>query len=261
MATNGKQQRSRTDAGALRRGLRILQALQQVDDAGLKVAEIAQVTGLPRPTVYRLLDVLVNTGFLRTVDDGRRYASVSATQARRRDAWGPLVRRLTPALRRIAQSTGNSVFLVRRADADSLCLHREFGWHPIQVNSIEVGGRQPLGVGAAGLALLAAHPPEEVEVILARSAGRLPSYGGLTATTLRRLVANTRERGHSVVANYAVRGILGVGVALHDRTGKPLVAVSVTSTIERMSTAQQRRVADLIRAELGVVGSSFVSRA
>ena len=239
------------DSGALRRGLRILQTLNEADSNGLKIAEIAQATQLPRPTVYRLLEVLVDAQVVRMAADSKRF--VGATLKARppaKDEWQLLVRKLAPSMRRIAATTGSSVFLVRRFESDALCLHREFGTYPIQVHTIAIGGRQPLGIGAAGLALLAAFSEEEVDRILARSAPQLFNYGGMTVRTIRLLLENTRQRGFAVAANYSVQGVLGVGIAVLDRYKRPIAGVSVGTTIERMSASQQRKVAALIRFEV-----------
>ena len=113
-----------------------------------------------------------------------------------------------------------------------------------------MGHRQPLGVGAAGLALLAALPPGESDEVIAQNEQALRAYGGMTVAQMRRLVENTRNRGWSVVGNAAVPGVLGVGVALCDAGGYPRLAVSVSSLISRMQAARQHNIADLIRAQL-----------
>ncbi|WP_227163463.1 IclR family transcriptional regulator, partial [Lactiplantibacillus plantarum] len=72
------------------------------------------------------------------------------------DPHAEAVRGLRPVLRQISDVSGDSAFLICRAGGDSLCLHREVGNYPVQVLAVTIGHRQPLGVGAAGLALLGA---------------------------------------------------------------------------------------------------------
>ncbi|MCR2134573.1 hypothetical protein NSX40_24540, partial [Salmonella enterica] len=79
--------------------------------------------------------------------------------------------------------------------------------------------RQPLGVGAAGLALLGALPPAEADEVIAQNEQALRAYGGMTVAQMRRLAENARDRGWAVVGNAAVPGVLGVGVALCDASG------------------------------------------
>ncbi|MNJ77230.1 hypothetical protein D3C77_746760 [compost metagenome] len=47
-----------------------------------------------------------------------------------------------------------------------------------------------------------------------------------------------------------MRGALGVGCALLDAHGSPLLAVSVTAIIDRMPAQRQREIAGWIKAEL-----------
>lgn len=237
-------------SGALRRGLRVLDALGQAETAGLKVAEISRLLDMPRPTVYRVLDVLVAEGWVQAFPDERRFVLTRPPATGKSGAWDALINRMTPALRRIAAVTGNSAFLIRRADDDSLCLHREVGTYPVQVLAISVRGRQPLGVGAAGMALLAALPEDDIAEVLQHNAPILHKYGGMTAQIMRTLIGSTQARGYSVVGNYAVPGILGVGVAVHDKYHRPVAGVSVSSIVDRMSAQQQRSIASLIRESL-----------
>jgi len=118
------------------------------------------------------------------------------------------------------------------------------------VLAVTVGHRQPLGVGAAGLALLAALPPAEADEVVTQNEQALRAYGGMTGVQMRRLVENTRDRGWSVVGNAAVPGVLGVGVAVCDTSGYPRLAVSVSSLIDRMQAPRQRSIAELIRNQL-----------
>ena len=106
-----------------------------------------------------------------------------------------------------------AVFAVVREGAQSHCIVRQVGTHPVQMLVIQVGTRQPLGVGAAGLALLAALPDAEVQAIIAENAPQLGAYGGMTPERMRLLVRTTRERGWSVIGNHATRGVLAAGMA------------------------------------------------
>jgi len=47
-----------------------------------------------------------------------------------------------------------------------------------------------------------------------------------------------------------MRGALGVGCALLDAQGAPLLAVSVTAIIDRMPAQRQREIAGWIKTEL-----------
>ena len=56
---------------SLGRGLRVLQALNEHNDAS--VIELNQVTGLPRPTLYRILNTLLDEGYVTRGGRGKSY--------------------------------------------------------------------------------------------------------------------------------------------------------------------------------------------
>ncbi|MEN6097594.1 helix-turn-helix domain-containing protein [Bordetella pertussis] len=195
-----------TDSGAgprtLRRGLMVLAALRDQGPRGLSVTDIARQTGIQRPTIYRLLAALLDAGLVVPLQGTKKYRTQLAADADLA-APNPRVRQMLPVLRRLADRTGDAVFLVVRDGDDSVSLHREIGSYPVQILATYAGKRQPLGVGSGSMALLAALP-----------------------------------------------GALGVGCALLDAQGAPVLAVSVTAIIDRMPAQRQREIAGWIGAEL-----------
>jgi DNA-binding IclR family transcriptional regulator len=233
----------------LRRGLQVLAALRDHGQAGLSVTDLARLTGIQRPTVYRLLAALLEAGLAQAVAGTKKYRPLLGAETASAPA-DPRVRQTLPALQRLAERTGDAVFLVVRDGDESVSLHREIGGYPVQILATYAGKRQPLGVGSGSMALLAALPDETAHAIVARNAGHLDEYGGMTPNEMFRLIENTRARGYSVVGNHAVRGALGVGCALLDAHGAPLLAISVTAIIDRMPAQRQREIAGWIKSEL-----------
>ncbi|MGE4371074.1 MAG: IclR family transcriptional regulator [Burkholderiaceae bacterium] len=243
----------------LRRGLQVLHTLLAASCQGMTVSALARETGLQRPTVYRLLAALVDSGFVNEVEGTKRYAAVLASHRSslaQDDAANHLVstdsrvQLALPVMRHLADATGDAVFLVVREGHESLTLWREIGPYPVQILATYAGKRQPLGVGSGGLALLAALDHDTTEQIIQHNSDKLEQYGGMTAREMRQLVSNTRTRGYAVVGNYAVRGALGVACALTKGKENPVLSISVTAITERMPTTRQREIAGLIRREL-----------
>ena len=233
----------------MRRGLHVLRALQQSPDSGVSVTGLARMTGLQRPTIYRLLAALVEGGFARNVGGSKRYMAnhnIAITEP----GQDPRIDLALPVLKNLASITGDAVFLVVRDGYESVSLWREIGAYPVQILATFAGKRQPLGVGSGGMALLAGFDDETVEKIIAHNSDRLEQYGGMTGREMRQLVQNTRTRGYAVVGNYAVRGALGVGCALYDSSNRPCLAISATAITERMPAPRQREIAKLIQNEL-----------
>lgn len=233
----------------LRRGLAVLAALRDQGAAGLSVTDIARLTSIQRPTVYRLLAALMESGLVLAIPGTKKYRAQWSAIADSTTP-DPRVAQTLPILRRLAERTGDAVFLVVREGDESVSLHREIGGYPVQILATYAGKRQPLGVGSGGMAILAALPDPVAHSIIERNASYLDEYGGMTPHEMRRLIENTRARGYSVVGNHAVRGALGVGCALLDPQGAPILAISVTAIIDRMPAPRQREIASWINAEL-----------
>lgn len=233
----------------LRRGLAVLAALRDQGAGGLSVTDIARLTAIQRPTVYRLLAALLDAGLVLAVPGTKKYRAQWASCADTVTP-DPRVSQTLPILRRLAEKTGDAVFLVVREGDESVSLHREIGSYPVQILAAYAGKRQPLGVGSGSMAILAALTDPVAHAIVERNSGYLDEYGGMTPHEMFRLIETTRARGYAVVGNHAVRGALGVGCALLDPQGAPILAISVTAIIDRMPAPRQREIAGWIHAEL-----------
>lgn len=237
----------------LRRGLQVLDAVLASGREGLRVIELCRAAGLERATVYRLLATLLEGGHVARRGrfhyvPGPRLAAVAAPAT-----LPNMAMRLTPVLERVSRACGDAAFAIVREGATSHCIARHVGTHPVQILVIQVGTRQPLGVGAAGLALLAALPDDEVKTCIAANAQALPRYGGMTPERLAILVRATRERGWSVVGNHATQGVLAAGMAVRNAEGAPVAAISVASTLDRMPRERQQLIARWMREALAAL--------
>lgn len=246
-----------TGPRTLRRGLHVLRALREHADAGLNVTEIGRLTGLQRPTVYRLLAALKEEGFVKNVSGTKRFSAIRHALPVPLVHQDPRIELALPVMQQLAAQTGDAVFLVVRDGYESVSLWREIGPYPVQILATFAGKRQPLGVGSGGMALLAKLDDAEVDEIISHNSNEIELYGGMTTREMRQLVQNTRTRGYAVVGNYAVRGALGVGCALCDAAQKPYLAISVTAITDRMPATRQRDIAGLIQDSLKTLANKF----
>jgi len=238
---------------ALRRGLLLLNAVQRSGLEGARVVDLCRELTLERATVYRLLATLLECGHVQRSGHYRyvsAHAAPGAWAGQLRDSASAMAQRLAPVLARVSEGCGDAAFAVVREGHSSWCVARHVGNYPVQILSVQVGSRQPLGVGAAGLALLAALPEAECEAAIASHGHVLGRYGGMTAERLQLLVRATRERGWSVVGNHAVPGGMGVGRALLSADGQALAGISVAASMDRMTRQRQRLIAGLMEKAL-----------
>lgn len=251
-----------TGAQSVGRALELLRMVSSSNREGLRLSEAVARTGLSKATIHRLLKELAASGLLMQNGDRRyhlgRFAYELGLVA---SAHFQIRETCAPFLERIAQETGDTVFLVMRSSFDSFCLDRKTGGFPIKVFAVEVGNRQPLGVGAGGLALLSFLPEQDRREVLEHNDRRLPAYNGLSTESLARMIERTRSTGHSLISNYAIPGITGVGIPVLDRVGCPIVAVSVTSISQRMTEARQQAVLLAMRREVQALREILVGPA
>ncbi len=237
---------------SLQRGLAVLDCIGRHAEHGARVADIVRACALERATVYRLLSTLISCEYV--VQSGRfRYVMNGQHGARVASPVDDLVRRLAPVLRRVSEQTEDAAFAVVREGTQSHCIARHIGTFPVQVLTVEVGRRQPLGVGAAGLALLASLGESEADSIVTANGSALRAYGGMTPERLRLLLQATKQRGWAVVGNHVVDDALGVGIAVPALPGGLAAAISVAAPTQRMSQQRQRFVVRTMREALGTL--------
>ncbi|MDH6164943.1 DNA-binding IclR family transcriptional regulator [Variovorax boronicumulans] len=226
---------------------------------GLTVAELVTICELERPTVHRIVQALERQGMLKRPTGSKRYVlgdycrQMAAAFADRAD----LRTVCEPVLRAVSEETGNSAFLIGRVGYESICLARVVGSYPVQVLTVNVGTRNPLGVGAGGLAILSTLPLAEQGECIRANAKRLSGYGSLTESTLRALIRATQRRGHSVIGHYSAPGVVGIGMAMRNASGDVLGAITTSSIDSRMSRDDQAFAAMSMTKHIVQVQSSL----
>ncbi|WP_182284702.1 IclR family transcriptional regulator [Comamonas testosteroni] len=241
----------------LERGLGLLKLVAAHHPSGLRLTDLAELSDLELPTVHRLMACLMREGLITQGEVGKRYVlgqycqqlvAASSNEMPVQHTYGPLIEE-------IARTTGDATFLVVQSGFDTLCIGRAVGTYPIQALAVSVGHRQPIGVGAGGLAMLAAMPVRDSDALIRTNRERLPYYRDLSMPALKAMVAQARADGYAVIGNYAVSGVIGVGVALHDSMGNIIGGVSVASIKSRMNKERQEHVAQQIKRVMAQYGS------
>jgi DNA-binding IclR family transcriptional regulator len=153
------------------------------------------------------------------------------------------------SLNRIADKTGDTVFLMVRSGDDAVCIDRREGAFPIKAFTLSIGDRRPLGVGAGALALLSALPDRQMHAIAQHHAAQLPGYGIPTAQALVALVTRTRQLGYALHDARSERGIKMIGMALHDAHAEPVAAISVSAIASRLNAKRREEMVKLLTEE------------
>lgn len=236
-------------AQTIRRAIRALKLVATQSASGIRLVDFAEQMQLERPTAHRLLKALTAEGMLTQHPESRRYSLGSllfelglaaSHQFNLRDICQPV-------LNALAEQTGDTAFLFVRSGNDAVCISIRQGTYPIQTPAVPVGGRQPLGVNAGGLALLSALPFAEVRQVIEAIEPRLSIYGDLDGVQIMEHWTRATEVGYALIGNRAVPGVTAIGLPIMSAAGLPIAAVTVAATSSRMVAARVNEILPLLK--------------
>lgn len=234
----------------MRRALQLLRLIALHQEDGLKLTEVIAESGLERSTVHRLLSCLVEEQFVEKEPDSKSYRlGIDAMQlgfASMRRV--PLVDSCRALMQKLARMSGDTVFLVVRQGDYCVCLHREEGHFPVRVFTTDVGGRRLLGIGAGGLALMAALSDADIGRITERHAAEY-AQAGFTPPLMAQAVNRTRQQGFSEIVDTITLGVCGVG-STFSASLTTLAAISFGAITTRLPAARRQEMGQLLLAQL-----------
>jgi DNA-binding IclR family transcriptional regulator len=240
---------------SLRRALRLLRIVAEQDAAGVRLRDLAQASGLHQATAHRLLTALVDEGMVWMDPDTKRYnlgvqTLLMADMAR----WAALRSHFRAALETLAHKLMDDVHLAVVSGYDAVLVDSVTGSFPGRIVSPGAGTRQPLGAGAAAIALLAAYRRERARQIWEHNLPRYKAISWITAEAIWEEVLATSNRGYTVVKGQLVEEATAVAVAFTTAAAQPLAAIGVSANNSRMLPERRTEIAALIRAEVEALG-------
>jgi len=229
---------------SISRAIDIVTLVRCFNISGLRLQDILDASCLSKSTAHRLLQELTANGLLRKTPQGRyKLGRLSYELGLAASIDYNVLDLCGPELDQIAKATGDTVFLAVRSGNDSLCVDKRAGRSGlVRPIGLSKGHLQPLGLGAGGLAILSFLPHAQRDAIIQANGPRLSLYDGLSPSSLVRRVDETRRLGYSCMANFVVPDVSSIGIALLDRTGRPMVAISVAARAASMTTAHRREI-------------------
>ena len=225
---------------------RAFSLLEHLADAGgaLGVTEMATVSGLPPPTIHRLLRSLVSQGYVRQ-DSSRRYAigprliRIGEAASRMLGAWA------TPFLTELVHRVGETANMAL-LDGDGAVYVAQVPSRNTVRMFTEVGRVVQLHSTGVGKALLSMLSDDEIRAIVARTG--LPAVTEHTITSLSELLASVeraRRIGYTIDDGEQELGVRCVAVPI---PGLPFkAALSVSGPSSRVSVGQTSVIAPVLQ--------------
>jgi DNA-binding IclR family transcriptional regulator len=213
----------------------------------LTPAELAEATGIPRPSVYRLVDGLAAVGLAALAGDGRVRLGVrclhlgEAARAALSEWSGAQA-----ILDQLSEQTEQTAYLTVRREYEAVCVE----WTPgrgIGLLILRPGRTLPLHAGGAGRALLAASADSDTYLTRAP----FPAFTDKTLTTARQLrddITHVHRAGYVLSADDVTVGIGAVAVAVTDPAGNAVGALSLAGRTNDI-VQRQTEFAQLLREQ------------
>jgi DNA-binding IclR family transcriptional regulator len=211
---------------------------------------------MPRSTAYHLLNTMIAEGFVVHLPEEHRYglgvAAFEVGSGYTRQA--PLQRLARRPLAALVDETGHSAHLAVLHGRDVLYVveERAPGRPPLVT---DVGVRLPAHLTASGRAILAALPAAQVRALYPDRDAFVVRHGvgPQSLSTLRALLAETRQRGHATEDGEVTPGLRSVAAAVLDHNDHPVAGVALTfesgaevgdapSAVRRVAAALTRRL-------------------
>ncbi|PUA79850.1 IclR family transcriptional regulator [Nocardioides currus] len=219
-----------TQVPAATRTLRVLRFLAS-QPYPVALDRIASACDLPRSTAYHLVNAMIAEGFVVHLEDERRYGlglaafEVGSGFSRQE----PLQRVARRPLAALVDATGLSGHLAVLHGNDVLYVleERAPGRPPLVT---DVGVRLPAHLTASGRAILMALPSSQVRALYPDQSAFVERRGSgpTTLSALRRLLSESRQRGHAVEDGEVSDGLASVASPVLDHNGHPVAAVALT---------------------------------
>ncbi len=232
--------------------------LEHLADGGgsLSLSELGARSGLPMPTIHRLLRSLVNQGYVRQ-EPSRRYAlgprmiRLGELAGRMLGSWA--IPRLNTLVDRFGETTNMAMLdgdaAVYVAQAPSPQSMRMF---------TEVGRMVTLHSTGVGKAILSMMPDQEVTALLSRTGMPSRTVHTITdPTAMLRSLQTVRKVGYALDDGEQELGVRCVAVPI---TGLPFkAALSVSGPSSRVTTAQVAQIAPVMVETATSLRDGFVS--
>ncbi|MCF3596178.1 IclR family transcriptional regulator [Rhodobacteraceae bacterium LMO-12] len=235
---------------ALAKGLRILEAFTP-EAVWLGNAEIADITGIPKPTVSRFSKALVASGHLHYSPARRQYRLGTGvlTLGFAGRAGNSVTDVVRGYLQRLADDFNLHAALVGRDKTNVIHLEVCHSSNTLMTLQLEIGSRIPLAGTASGHALLSRIPEQERKFLFGYLARRHEKQWAELETRVLSGIKEVETVGFASSTHGWQSDINGVAVPIVAEGESPVLAISCGGpsrhlTREKMAIIGKRLVAD-----------------
>ncbi|MGG1659942.1 IclR family transcriptional regulator [Brevibacillus sp. NRS-1366] len=240
------------------RTVQILRSFSK-DEKELSLAQFHHKLGLSKSSLQRILNTLVNYGFLEKDDKKKTYRLGNELYylGKLVEEHSHLLTTTKPYLKTVRDRFGESVYLNIIENDQRKCIAFEEGKHDLMTISY-IGQTSPLYAGASAKLLLAHLPEEEMTQYLQDI--ELKAITDATVTdkaALQKELATIRANGYASSYGERVIGVCSVSAPIVNRWGETIAGVSISAPMIRVNDETFRKFIETIKETARQISNEF----
>jgi DNA-binding IclR family transcriptional regulator len=230
---------------ALTKGIQVLRAIS-AEGRNTRFANLQARTGLPKPTLYRILKALMAEGLIRfEAKDSTYHLGLSFLRLAFQVLEELDIRDLAhEEMMRLSERTSEAIHLAVIEGFEAVYIDLVESNQP--VGSVgRLGSSSALHAAASGKVIAAYLAPEALERLLGQL--ELPKLTKNTITSLKALrqeFAEIRDRGYAVNDEEETEGIQGVAAPVFNMAGEVVASIGISIPRFRYSSSKLKFYAD-----------------
>jgi DNA-binding IclR family transcriptional regulator len=212
---SGLFRRQPGSVSALMRGFAVLRCFEE-SASPLSNGEIARLTGIPKPTVTRLIATLAALGYVRQAPGTEKYALGARVITLAQSFLSSLDVRATarPHMLKLAEEIGGWSYLATRNGLEMVLIETCRSPSSVLLSRLVVGSRIPMANSALGRAYLSGLPPQDRTAIIGQLRRESGKHWPKLRTGLRLALREGEAKGYCLSAGEWHRDVHSIAVPL-----------------------------------------------
>jgi DNA-binding IclR family transcriptional regulator len=247
--------------GSLNRAVILLKTISQGSRKGSLLTELVARTALPRPTIHRVLGMLMDMGWVRRDAVTLRYnlgidlAALGFSAISR----NPIEKTANTHLSILAEELNQFVYLDVRSGLDSVCIGRYESQSQIQIGRGWVGLRIPFGISPNSMAMLSRMSKSEVDMVIHANLARYHRIEGFDERGFRQALEKTFVNGYATYDGIMLdRTTSGLGVSICDPFGYPVAGIGTTYITGWLSDEKWKYCLDALQRTANSISKDLI---
>lgn len=237
--------KKRLTINSIEKALDLIEFLSD-NEKEMGITEIGKTLNIGLSTVYRILTILKNRGYIfqnkktsKYILGCKLYVLGSKVQAKPN-----LTELAMPFLQKLSQSTKETINFGILEGRNVVCLSKIESPEALKAD-IKIGGKLPANCSALGKSLLAYLPEDEFQILYNRNNKKLPVFTPNSISSigkLKKCLKEVKKRGYSIDVEEFKIGINCIGTAIINNKGKVIAGISVTGPSSRFNLTIMKKV-------------------